>query len=279
MEGNDGSNAEWYLVCWTAALTIVTLLLAIVAALQDIIRRWFYKAKLDLDLKDFICTKELCKGHPDSVHHQINRMFKGEYESKIHFNRYYFRAMIKNVGNISAENVEVILSDVKKYENNNWIEKKDFLSDNLIWSSFSPRGEIKIYCEYISPKTKQYINIGRIYDPHYFRNDNYKDIFGEEFPIFHLSNQQEFLFCFDVNFKNNNQSYIIDKGKYKFSLTIGAANCSESIKREFELEITGKWEEKENIFYNKELILSEISRKPFQFYKKLLPQKIMGQSD
>lgn len=249
-------HAEWALVFWTALLVFATIVLAVVAAFQDIIRSWFTRPKLVIQENDF--SKAVCSANPNSHHHKLHRMYDPDYEKEVQFNSYYFRAIVFNKGNISANNVEVIINDVSIYEKDKWIPKKDFVYENLIWSSFTPQGEVKIYCEYISPKTGQYINIGHIFDPKYYRGRDYKELFGADNPRFHLEDVDEVLFIFDVNMKSIGQYYIVKPGRYRFNITVGSANAK-SVTQKYELNFSGKWNEDETIMTNQEINIKPVS--------------------
>lgn len=248
-------HAEWALVFWTALLVVATIFLGVVAAFQDIIRSWFTKPKLIL--QEVNCSKAVCIANPNSHHHKLNRIHNPDYEKEVQFNSYYFRVIVFNEGNVSANNVEVIINDVEVYEKDKWVLKKDFVFENLIWSSFTPKGEVKIYCEYISPQTGQYINIGHIFDPKYYRGRDYKELFGSDNPRFHLGDVDEVLFIFDVNMKSIGQYYIVKPGRYRFSITIGSANAK-SVTQTYELNFTGKWTEDESIMSKKEIKICKI---------------------
>jgi hypothetical protein len=245
------------LVCWTAVLTIATFFLGFIAVFQDKIRSWAWKPKLIVN--NLKIEKVLCKlPVVETENQRAEKDFLLKKDDVIDCYTYYFRTNVRNEGDTSAKNVEVIINEVEKYENNKWVYVNGFLSNNLIWSLSSPKGEVKIYCEYISPNTGQYVYIGHIYDPQYHRVERYAATFKEEYPLFHVNNPTECLICFDVSMKTYSQDFIIKPGKYKFKLTIGASNCK-SISKTYELDFTGKWEVREEEMLKKELIITEIN--------------------
>ena len=202
---------------WLVA--IGTLLLAFIAVFQDRIRTRLRSPKLD-------CTIEL---KPPDCHRTV--MSGGNFSCFA----FYYLFKIGNKGNISAKNVEVIISDVSKKEGNEFKSVDGFFPDNLKWSFIGP----KIYCDYISPDTFKHCNLGHIIDP-----DFRAKLSGEnnaELPV----DAKEAIFCFDVNFRSNKLSYLVSPGTYKFTITIGCENAK-SRKKNYIIEISGKWFEDES---------------------------------
>jgi hypothetical protein len=128
--------------------------------------------------------------------------------------------------------------------------------NNLTWSPLIPKTQAKRYLENISTDTGQYVNIGHIYDPDKQRDERYSETFGIEYPLFITG--KECVFCFDISMKTYNQEFIINPGKYRFRLTVGASNCK-SISKTYELYFSGKWEEFDNNKGINDLIIKEIS--------------------
>jgi len=215
---------------WLVA--IGTLLLAFIAVFQDKIRAYVQSPKLD-------CQMEL---KPPDCHRTV---MTGD---NLSFFAFYYLFKIWNNGNISAKNVEVIISNVLKKEGAEFKNVDGFFPDNLKWSFIGP----KIYCDYISPGTFKHFNLGHILDPH-FRSR----LSGEnntELPV----NVKETIFCFDVNFRSNRLSYLVSPGTYKFTITIGCENAKSKSKN-YMIEVTGKWFEDEPRMLNEGFTIKEIS--------------------
>ncbi len=214
-------NPNW----WVAFGTI---LLAFVAIFQDKIRSMIWRPKLDciIELKPPDChrTKSTLKRMTDT-------------QQLASFYSYYYRFAIWNNGNISAKNVEVMITDVLKKEGKDFKRIEAFTPDNLLWSILHkdfPSNSFKTYCDYISPDTFKHCNLGHIHDPKYR-----KKITGEDNPEFKLTDK-ETIFCFDVNFKSNALYYLIPPGEYKISIKVGCENAK-TISRSYLIKISGKW--------------------------------------
>ncbi len=102
-------------------IAIGTILLAIIAALQDRIRSIFWRPKLK-------CEINVC---PPDCHRTIS---KGP---SLQFYSFYYSFEIWNTGNISAKNVEVLITDIQKKEGNEYNRIRSFMPDNLKWSTLA----------------------------------------------------------------------------------------------------------------------------------------------
>ena len=216
--------ANWF-------VAIGTLLLAVIAVFQDKIRAFFQSPKLhcEIDLKPPDCHRTVMTG------------------ANLSFFAFYYLFKIWNKGNISAKNVEVIISNVSKKEGNEFRIVDGFLPDNLKWSLIGP----KIYCDYISPGTFKYCNLGHILDPKFKAKPQGED--NTSLPV----DTKEAIFCFDVNFRSNRFSYLVAPGTYMFTITMGCENAkSQSTK--YMVEITGKWFEDESRMLNEGFRINEI---------------------
>ncbi len=220
-------------------IAIGTILLAIIAALQDRIRSKFWRPKLD------------CKTHlyPPDCHRTISR------SPTLEFYSFYYLFEIWNTGNISAKNVEVLIVDVLKKEGNIYNRINLFMPDNLKWGTLSyvlnsqlihPR-----YCNYISPDTYKHCNLGHIHDPRHRRG-----LPNEDNPALPVGDDES-VFCFDVHFQSNNLYYIIGPGTYKVKIKVGCENAK-TITKNYKLVLTGRWFEDETRMLNEGLSIEEI---------------------
>lgn len=216
-------NSE-HLANWLAA--IGTILLGIIAIFQDRIRSRLWNPKLDCEIK--INT-------PD-CHRTISsmRVPSGVTERITSFYSYYYRFKIWNKGKVSAEKVEVIITDISKKEGLAYNRIESFSLDNLVWSIPGESGERKIYLDYISPDTYKYCNLGHIHDPFY------RSMLPGEFNPNLQVIDHETIFCFDVYFRSNILYYLVAPGIYKFKIKVGCANAK-TISKEYELNFTGNW--------------------------------------
>lgn len=211
---------------------IGTLLLAFIAVFQDKLRAYLQSPKLD-------CEMEL---KPPDCHRTV---MTGD---NLSFYAFYYLFKIWNRGNISAKNVEVIISNVSKKEGNEFKNVDGFFPDNLKWSLIGP----KIYCDYISPVTFKHCNLGHILDPNFRPRLSGEN--NTELPV----GIRETIFCFDVNFRSNRLSYLVSPGTYKFTITIGCENAKSKSKK-YMIEVTGKWFEDESRMLNEGFTIKEIS--------------------
>lgn len=143
----------------------------------------------------------------------------------------YCRLEIRNTGKSSLKTVEVMISDLKKKEGDQFVKVESFSPDNLIWIFLGKEHHIpwgtekiytytedEIYCPYISPDTRQLCTLGNITDQY---DQNIYNI------IFELN----------VRFKSKNKYYLLQEGIYQTEITIGAENA-EAIKKYYEITIS-----------------------------------------
>jgi hypothetical protein len=216
-------EAEWFLV-------ISTLILAFVALFKDSIWRFILKPIIDVkfDINSPDCYK--------------SELHKLEEEKTIDtMNVFKYRLRIINKGKRPAKNVEIIIQDIMKKKGQNFYRIDSFLSDNLDWSRSSTRtnAEPKIYYESIFSNTFKHCELGHILDPekrHLIPSEN-----NSKLPI---KEKDETIFSFNVAARYNNLYYLVAPGTYKVKVLVAGENFK-SIKKEYELEVTGKWFEDE----------------------------------
>jgi hypothetical protein len=216
-----------------------TILVAIVAIFQDKIRSWIWKPKLncEINLSPPDCHSTLLRyqspGYP-------------EHGEDVWAQTYYFRLRISNTGNTSAKNAEVILTEILKKEGDKFKKLKDFSADNLLWSTLD-----KMYCDYISPGTFKFCNIGHVVDP-----KERGKLPGEDNGFINLADG-ETSFFFDVRFKSNIMYHIVGPGIYIIAVKIGSENAK-TISRKYEINITGKWHYEEARMFNEGVSIKQI---------------------
>jgi len=220
----------------------------LVAALQDWIRSWTMKPKLDIEIiskaPEFhsVPAVDLSSAWVSTVQMKpIEDIYK----------TYYFRFRVWNKGDVTAEKVEVILKRVYIRTKGGTEYKLDesFPIDNLNWSTIGSRiiipivkngkaelGETLVpstYCDYISPGTYKLCTLGHTTDPEHWDKDDY----GR--PPFDV-NLNENAFCFDVSFRSNLKYYFKPSGTYKIEVQVAAANAK-TITRWYEFTFSGIW--------------------------------------
>lgn len=123
-------------------LAAITFLAVLVALFQEKIKDWFNLAHLDLDIN---------VNPPDC--HQIDLTDQnGVFISK----SIYSRIRVKNTKGKTAKNVEIIASNLWKYNNNQYEIVKTFLPMNLKWSHLGRAKEI------IPPKSFRFCDLGPV---------------------------------------------------------------------------------------------------------------------
>lgn len=212
-------DAEWFLV-------ISTLLLAFVALFKDSILQFIFKPNIDI---------EFDLNSPDCFKGELHRREKEETIDTIIY--FEFRFRIVNKGTRPAKKVEVIIQDIMKKKGINFYRIESFLSNNLDWNSSSliTNTEAKIHYDFIFPNTFKHCELGRILDPkkrHLISSEN-----NSKLPI---KVKEETIFSFNVVSRYNNLYYLVVPGIYKIKVLVAGENFK-LIKKEYELEITGKW--------------------------------------
>jgi hypothetical protein len=232
---NYGSLADWF-------VAFGTILLGLIAIFQDRMRAYLRSPKLD-------CEIEL---NPPDCHRTITQIITdSSMRVGCSFYTYYYRFKIWNKGKVSAEKVEVIVTDIFRKEGKNYKRIESFSLDNLVWSTPGEKGERKVYCDYISPDTYKYCNLGHIHDPTY--RDEIPGEFNPTLPV----KKDEAIFCFDVYFRSNILYYLVAPGTYKIKIMVGCTNAK-TISKEYELKVTEKWFEDELRMLNEGLYIMEI---------------------
>ncbi|MFN8381693.1 MAG: hypothetical protein U0V02_07125 [Anaerolineales bacterium] len=133
---------------------------------------------------------------------------------------FWFRACVGNKGNIAAEDVEVLIHDLAKYENGVWNKVEWFIQSNLSWTHL-PRENV--FLPMIMPGTKKNFELG--YIPCLYDSKN---------------NPIESLFVFSLTILPTYRYDVLYHGEYEFSITSGAKN-SEPITQRFRLWFSGTW--------------------------------------
>lgn len=222
-----------------------TLFLAFVALFKDTVLLCIQKPKIDIEfeLRPPDCFKsELFhwKKNQDGINVITDK-------SKM----FYYRLRIINNGKSAARNVEVTIRDIRKKKGNNF-DRIDFpLDDNLDWFSSSlilGRPSI-MYYSFISPNTFKHCELGHILDPSKRNLVSFEDN--------KLFEKDETIFSFNVITRYHSSYHLIEPGTYRLKVIVAGENFK-ALEKEYELEVTGKWSEKEDKMLNDELKLKEI---------------------
>jgi hypothetical protein len=145
-----GSAAEWSVFGATVALVFATVALAVVAAVQDWVRTWFWHPRLDLSIE---ATPPDCLQIP----------LVGA--SSVSVNSIYLRLRVSNSGRQQANDAEVYAQRLERLVGGAWVRVPTFLPMNLKWSNtalFQPTDTIRMS---VAPHMYKHCDIGSIADP------------------------------------------------------------------------------------------------------------------
>jgi len=205
---------------------------------------WIQKPKIDIEFefRPPDCFKT------DLVHWKTEQDGKMVVTGKSEM--FYYRLRIVNNGYSAAKNVEVTIREIRKKKGNSF-DRLDFpLDDNLDWfsSSLQP-GRPVMYRSFIPPGTFKHCELGHILDPSK-RN-------SVPFENNKLFEKDETIFSFNVITRYHSSYHLIEQGIYRFKISVAGENFN-ALEKEYEMEITGKWSEKEDKMLNEGLKLKEI---------------------
>ncbi len=149
---------------------------------------------------------------------------------------YFLRFRIKNNGNKSAKNVEVIVNKIeKKNIDGNYHPYKPFIPLNLGWSN--TRGQI--YYSLIPPKIEKHCDLGFVLHPQKRQIDELIDY--DEQGITTSYDDKDVIFQISFVIKPNViESYYLLPGTYKLEL-IAVSSNSKIKSQKFELILEDKW--------------------------------------
>lgn len=196
---------------WLAAVS--TLLAVVVALFREDIVGWWRRPHLVLELRG---------EPPDSQRIPAIRTSKTPQGTTVEIlMAYYLRIWIMNDGNVSAENVQVFVSALRRKQANGEYKKiTNFLPMNLRWSHTSnENGSGKIFAERISPKMGRYCDLA-----HIMQSERNIPIVAE----------------LDVEVVPNTESHKLKAGVYEIDLSIAASNAKPT-KKTIEMNFMGKW--------------------------------------
>ncbi len=212
-------------------IAIGTAVLAIVALFQH-------------HIKSFLTTPSLFSSTTTTSPFCKKLLFVNPQYADVTADGYALRIAVKNTTTCfriksRAEEAEVFLSMLERKESDREFHPiLGFDPSNLIWShSFNPFTAI-------SPDMERYCFVGRVIKPS----------MRQEFPDFDNSRLPRDKTCLrlDVATARHTKEHIIPPGKYRLTCLIGCAN-TKSIKKIFEVSISGEWFDDEVEMYERGL--------------------------
>jgi hypothetical protein len=143
-------TTDWLIAIGAVALPIITVILSILTVFQDKIRAWILKPKISVSvgglMKTPIKTKE---------------SLTDESRPKLFVTVFAFSLLVKNSGNLRAEEVEVFASSLfEKQADDTYKEIKSFPNRNLSWMA-----EQEPFVRAISPGMQRHINVCAVLKP------------------------------------------------------------------------------------------------------------------
>jgi len=221
----------WGMV-WLAVQGVGTILLAVVAALQDHIRGWVMGPKLDLEVR----------GEPPDRHRTPleTRVLEVDGQSGHVLGErivssadcYYYRFRVLNRGRGTARNVEVYAAELSERQaDGSFALVGSFLPMALVWSHRDGQpSSIDLH-----PGTWRFCDLGKVVDP-----AKRASIPGEDSPRLGVPSDQAML-SLKVETPSTNRGHLLRPGTYRLTLRVSAANCAKPLTRGMEVSFPGEW--------------------------------------
>lgn len=228
----NGVNNIWPIVA-SFLVGFIALLVGILGIFQDRVRELFRKPELLVSLK---------LESPDCCNIPMDIYRNNQLYSRIKC--YYFRFKVENIGNFQMADVEAMVTDIYKKENNTYKKVKSFLPQNLLWANIHT-----ITMQKIQPELYKHLDFG-----HIIKSVDSKLLFNFSASIFQNS---KIVFIFDVAVAPNNLNHILEPGDYKLRIVF-AANNMKSSEKFYHLFFKDYWSDNENIMFSNNILIEEI---------------------
>ncbi|MGD0590740.1 MAG: hypothetical protein ABSA44_08080 [Bacteroidota bacterium] len=220
---------------WLQAIgTIGAVIVALFFFFWERIREWWNKPHLGISLQF---------NPPDC--HRIITVAQRDDGRIVNPDAFWFRLTASNKGRNSAKDLEAIISNMERKNNNTWETYSPFLPSNLKWTHISTQ-----YLPMLLPKTEKKLDLGHIMDPNFRRA-----FLSERNPALTNIPNAQALFHFEVATQPSNGYNNIPPGEYRFELIVGAANCS-PISTIISLSFSGNWNRQEDLMLQREINLN-----------------------
>lgn len=222
-----GINNPWVLIV-TLSGVIVALFLGVMGIFQDRIRRSIHSPKIQILIKTT---------PPES--HKI--AFTNSQTQKHICNTYYCRFRVSNIGNQQMEDVEAMIVEVQKLENEKFEKIQGFLPLNLNWSHYGG-----ITLSKIQPKMFKHLDFFHVMEARYANLEHYG-----------IEAHPAVVLLLDVPVSPNTGSHILLPGEYKVKIVF-AANNLEPAEKDYRVKINNSWTEDESLMLKKNIEISEV---------------------
>lgn len=224
-------DADWGNLDWLVAGA--TLILAVVAAFQDVIRRALYHPRLKLTTQS---------RPPDCVRVPVTETVTG----KLVTNTVFLRVKVTNEGNEAATNVEVYAKRLFRRMENDWKPVDSFPSMSLVWANTNRQ----IFYPTIAPLMDRFCDVAHIHDPAQLEHP----LLAGDRPGFPVP-EKHAVIAFDVQTRPNHRAHVVPSGTYRLDVVVAGDNVR-SEEWQIELTSTGKWEPEEDLMFGREVSIS-----------------------
>jgi len=226
---------EWVTAISAVVYTVFTIILALVAVFQDDIRRWRASARLKVSIQ---VRRPWCAKVPDEY-----TLSPGGPE--LYASVYYLRLAVENVGTVAAENVEVFVNEIRRFDaNTKQYRSTPFDSMNLVWAY------IHTTHQDLPINIQKYCDLAHVHDP-VMRNH-----FPKEYPTDYHS-PLETILCLNTWYQPKSRGYLLPPGTYFVWLTIGGTNCKR-IQSYLRISLTGKWTDEEDLMASEVVSIEQV---------------------
>jgi hypothetical protein len=203
--------------------------------IPGIVKRRLFKPKLEVRLK---------LEPPDCLKIAMTNKVTGQFL----YDTYYFRFMVRNIGNRKMEDVEVVALELyKNGANNVFSQVKSFLPMNLVWANMH-----KVTMPKIQPGLFKHCDLGHIIqcpNPHNGVNNTLQR--------FNLATRSNVVFILETNVTPNTGSNYLLPGEYKIKLAF-AANNLEPEYYWYMFQVEDRWDTDEQRMLSNNIVIEEI---------------------
>jgi hypothetical protein len=220
-----GELFDWLLKALTAIGTVSAVVFVL---FQEKWRKWNYHPTINVSAitKPPDCVKipyVQTTFLPGMVHSVIRRETTS----------YYLRALVENIGNETARNVEIYAKELKREsKDGRWERVEDFPPMNLTWSN--PQPEHASSLPSLPPGSRRHCDVGHILDP-----KDQKSMEAEDRSDLELEAGMVSL-TFDLINRPLHLGHIVKPGRYRLAIEVAADNF-DAVVKEVEINFDGRW--------------------------------------
>ena len=206
----------------TIVYTIVTAGILILAVFQDHLRRWFFRPRYEISIRD---KPPWSATAPDEYPLPDGR--------EAYVKGYFLRIRVVNTGGMAANDAEIFVNAImqKNPVTETWETKEDFIGMNLVWAYNHQVTAV------LPEKIPKFCDLGCIHDPS--GRSHFPNIYPPDWQ--RGEKRDKTVFCLAVHHKAKSRSYLLKSpGRYRLWITLGASN-SRSHEKFIDFELSGEW--------------------------------------